>query len=172
MLLGSTMPPIVAVVGSSGSGKTTIIERLVPELKSMGLRVGTIKHHLHDFDIDDPGKDSWRHKRAGAERTMISSPHRIGIVMDVDHDYALDELASFLSGMDIIVAEGYKKENKPKVEIFRAEIHPQPLCLDDGNLIALVTEADLELSVPRFLPSDIRELARFLVTHFNLKKSA
>jgi molybdopterin-guanine dinucleotide biosynthesis protein B len=168
MFLGSAMPPIVAVVGSSGSGKTTIIERLIPELKSLGLRVGTIKHHLHDFDIDSPGKDSWRHKQAGSEGAMISSPHRIGMVIDVDHDYTLDELASFLSGMDIIVAEGYKKENKPKVEIFRAEIHPQPLCLDDGNLIALVTEADLESSVPRFLPSDMRGLARFLVTHFKL----
>ena len=172
MLLGSTMPPSVAVVGSSGSGKTTIIERLIPELKSLGLRVGTIKHHLHDFDIDSPGKDSWRHKQAGSERTIISSPHRIGLVMDVDHDYTLDELAAFFSGMDIIVAEGYKRENKPKIEIFRAEVHSQPICLDDENLIALVTEADLESSVPRFSTSDIRELARFLVTHFNLKNSA
>jgi molybdopterin-guanine dinucleotide biosynthesis protein B len=166
------MPPIVAVVGSSGSGKTTVIERLIPELTRMGLRVGTIKHHLHDFEFDSPGKDSWRHKQAGSERTMISSPHRIGLVMDVDHDYTLDELAPFLSGMDIIVAEGYKKENKPKVEIFRAEVHTQPICLDDGNLIALVTETDLELSVPRFFPSDTRGLASFLVTHFNLKKGA
>ena len=168
----SQAPPIISFVGHSGSGKTTIIERLIPELKNRGLRVGTIKHDLHDFDIDHPGKDSWRHKRAGSERTIISSPYRIGMVTDVDHDYTLDELTPFFAGMDIIVAEGYKKENKPKVEVFRAGINKQPLCLDDGNLIAVVTEADLESRVPCFLPSDIRGLARFLVTHFKLRKSA
>lgn len=164
------MPPIVAIVGKSGSGKTTLMEKLIPELKRMGLRVGTIKHDVHGFEIDYPGKDSWRHKQAGSEITVISSPQRIGIVMDADHDHTLNELSPFLSGVDIILSEGYKREDKPKVEIFRREVHALPLCVDDGNLIALMTDADVDLGVPRFATDDISGLAEFLVKHFKLNQ--
>ena len=97
--------PIVSFVGRSGAGKTTLIERLIPELRAMGVGVGTVKHDVHGFEIDYPGKDSWRHKQAGSSVTLISSPHRIGMVMDVDHDYTLDDLAPFFSGVDIILAK-------------------------------------------------------------------
>ena len=90
--------------------------------------------------------------------------------MDVDHDHTLDELAPFLSGVDIILSEGYKRENKPKVEIFREEIHNSPLSLDDGNLIALMTNADIDLGVPRFSTDDINGLADFLIRHFKLNQ--
>jgi len=163
------MPPIVSIVGKSGSGKTTLLEKLIPELKSMGLKVGTIKHDVHAFEIDHPGKDSWKHKQAGSVITVISSPERIGMVMDVDHDHTLDELAPFFFGVDIILTEGYKREDKPKVEIFRREVHTQPLCLNDGNLIALMTNADVDLGVPQFTTNDVRGLANFLVKHFRLK---
>ena len=99
-------PAIVCIVGKSGSGKTTLLEKLIPELTGMGLKVGTIKHDVHGFEIDHPGKDSWRHKQAGSAITIISSPQRIGVVMDVEHDHTLDELASFFSGVDIILTEG------------------------------------------------------------------
>jgi len=168
MFLKNKMPPITSIVGKSGSGKTTLIEKLIPELKRMGLKVGTIKHDVHGFEMDSPGKDSWRHKQAGSATTIISSPSRIGMVMDVDHDHSLDELKPFLSGVDIILSEGYKKGDKPKVEIFRPEVHRQPLCRDDGSLIALLTDADLDLGVPRFATDDVRGLADFLVRHFNL----
>ena len=164
------MPPIVSIVGKSGAGKTTLMERLIPELKNMGLRVGTIKHDVHGFELDHPGKDSWRHKQAGSATTIISSPHKIGMVMDVDHDHTLDELAPFLPGVDIILSEGYKQENKPKVEIFREKIHNRPLCLDDGNLIALMTDADIDLGVPRFETGDINGLAHFLIRYFKLNQ--
>ncbi len=166
------MPPIVSIVGKSGSGKTTLLEKLIPELKSRGLRVGTIKHDVHGFQIDHPGKDSWRHKEAGSVMTMISSSHKIAMVMDADHDHTLDELAPFLSGVDIILSEGYKRETKPKVEIFRPEVHDQPLCVNDGNLIALVTDADLDLGVARFATDDIGGLADFLVNQFKLPISS
>ncbi|MBW1888238.1 MAG: molybdopterin-guanine dinucleotide biosynthesis protein B, partial [Deltaproteobacteria bacterium] len=162
------MPSIVSIVGKSGAGKTTLMEKLIPELKRMGLRVGTIKHDVHGFELDHPGKDSWRHKQAGSATTIISSLHKIGMVMDVDHDHTLDELAPFLSGVDIILSEGYKRENKPKVEIFRKEIHNSPLCLDDGNLIALMTNADIDPGVPRFSTGDINGLADFLIQYFKL----
>jgi molybdopterin-guanine dinucleotide biosynthesis protein B len=120
-------PAMVSIVGKSGSGKTTLLEKLIPELRGMGLKVGTIKHDVHGFEIDHPGKDSWRHKQAGSRITIISSPQRIGMVMDVDHDHTLDELASFFSGVDIVLTEGYKRENKPKIEIFRREAHTEPV---------------------------------------------
>jgi len=142
-------PPIVIIAGRSGSGKTTLIERLIPELKKRGLRVGSIKHHKEgDFDIDHPGKDSWRHKKAGAEKTVISSPTRIGLVMDTDHDYRPDELICFFHEMDIVLVEGHKEETLPKVEIFRPEVHDSPLFLKDPGLIAVMTNSTLETEVP------------------------
>ena len=165
------IPAIVSIVGKSGSGKTTLLEKLIPELTGMGLKVGTIKHDVHGFEIDHPGKDSWRHKQAGSGITIISSPQRIGMVMDVDHDHTLDELASFFSGVDIILTEGYKRENKPKIEIFRREAHTEPLCSNDSNLIALMTNGDVDLGVPRFALEDIEGLARFLAGHFKLQGS-
>jgi molybdopterin-guanine dinucleotide biosynthesis protein B len=164
-------PPLVSIVGKSGSGKTTLMERLIRELTARGLTVGSIKHHLHDFEMDSPGKDSYRHKQAGAGRAMISSPHKIGLVMDVDHDYTLDELVSFFSGMDIVLAEGYKGGTRPKVEIFRPEVYDTPICLDDQNLIAMVTDQDLNLNIPRFGLEDIGGLTDFILQFFKLQRS-
>jgi len=164
-------PPLVIIAGRSESGKTTLLERLIPELKKRGLRVGTIKHHKEgDFDIDHPGKDSWRHKKAGAEKTVISSPTRIGLIMDVDHDYRPDELIPFFNEMDIILVEGHKEENLPKVEIFRPEVHDTPLCLEDPGLIALMTDSNIDTDVPIFAPDDIKGIADLLVRHFKLSK--
>lgn len=171
MALNTKAAPVVCIVGKSGSGKTTLLEKLIPELNRIGIKVGTIKHDVHGFEMDRPGKDSWRHKQAGSTTSIISSPNQIGMVMDVDHDYTLDELARFYSGVDIILAEGYKKGDKLKVEIFRKEAHSQPLCLNDKTLIALMTDTDVDLGVPRFATSDIRGLAAFLAERFELKHS-
>ncbi len=161
-------PPIISVVGFSGSGKTTLLEKLIGELTRRGLRVGTIKHHTRDFEMDKPGKDSWRHKQAGASITVISSPNKIGMVMDVDHDYCLQEFASFFSGMDIVLAEGYKKENRPKLEVYRPKAGEEPICKNDDNLTALVSEIQFDLGVPRFAPDDIKGLADFIISSFIL----
>jgi molybdopterin-guanine dinucleotide biosynthesis protein B len=162
-------PPIVIIAGRSGSGKTTLLERLIPELKKKGLRVGSIKHHKEgDFDIDHPGKDSWRHKKAGAEKTVISSPTRIGLVMDADHDHRPDELIHFFHEMDIVLVEGHKEEALPKVEIFRPELHGSPLFLKDPGLIAVMTNSTLKTGVPVLSLDDITGLADLLVRHFEL----
>lgn len=160
--------PIVSVVGNSGAGKTTLLEILIPELTRRGFRVGTIKHDVHGFQMDKPGKDSWRHKQAGASTTLISSPKQIGMVMDVNHDHNPMELIPYLRGMDIILFEGYKRAKQPKIEIFRPEVYPEPICGDDENLIALVSNAEIDLGVPRFLLEDIQGLADFLTDHFKL----
>ena len=161
--------PIISFVGSSGSGKTTLLEKLIPELTRLGFKVGTIKHDVHGFEMDKPGKDSWRHKQAGAAVSMISSPVQIAMVMDVDHDHHPDELSSLLSGVDIILTEGYKRKGRAKVEIFRPNGRGEkPLCMNDEYLIALVTDTHIDLGVPRFSLNDIKGLADFLISHLGL----
>ncbi len=160
--------PIVSIVGASGVGKTTLIEKLIPEFLRRGFRVGTIKHDIHGFEMDKPGKDSWRHKKAGADISIISSPYRIGMVKDVDHDYLPDELSELMPGVDLILTEGYKKEGKTKLEVFRPEIQKEPLCKDDGHLIAIISDTPVNLDVPRFSADDITGLADFLTLRFNL----
>ncbi len=166
MRVSEHMAPVVSIVGNSGSGKTTLLEKLIPALKRKGLKVGTIKHDVHGFEMDKPGKDSWRHKQAGSEITLISSPNKIGMVMDVDHDHSLDELTRFFSDVDIILTEGYKRETKPKVEIYREELGEEPLCKSDANLVALVTDAPVDLGVPKFASNDVESLADFLIERF------
>jgi molybdopterin-guanine dinucleotide biosynthesis protein B len=155
--------PVILIVGRSGAGKTTFIEKLIPELRKMGLRVGTIKHDVHGFEMDKPGKDSWRHKKAGSVSTIISSSEKIGMVRDVDHDFTIDELLYYCTDLDIILTEGYKREKRPKVEIFRPEVHDTPLCEGDDKLLALVSDQNQDLGVPRFGLEDVSGLADFLI---------
>ena len=154
------MIPIISIVGSSKSGKTTLIERLIPECIKRGYRVATIKHHGNDFQIDQQGKDTWRHKEAGAHTVIISSPQKIALIEDVSHDHSLEELATrFIQGVDFIIAEGFKRETYPKVEVFRKEIHPQPLAPDLENVIAVVSDDPLPLDIPCFKLNDISGIA-------------
>ena len=156
-------PALVAVVGKSDSGKTTLIEALVPELKRLGLRVGTVKHDAHDFEIDHAGKDSWRHGQAGANAYVVSAPHRLAYVRTSQTETPLHEIARrFFADLDVVVAEGYKRSAPHKVEVFRrAAGHQEPLCTADEAL-ALVTDADLPHE-HRFGLNDARGLAAFLV---------
>ena len=152
------MPPIISVVGKSESGKTTLIEKLIPELKKRGHRVGTIKHAFHGFDIDKKGKDSWRHQKAGADTVIVASSGRIAMVKNANCE-TLDSLEEYFHNVDIVITEGYKRESKPKIEIFRAARNKEPLCRGDDNLIAFVTDTDIDLKVPKFGLEEIKELA-------------
>ncbi len=156
------MPQIISIVGKSKSGKTTLIEKLIPELKKRGHQIGIIKHAFHHFDIDKKGKDSWRHKAAGADTVIVATQGRIAMVKDDDSEN-LDHIASYLRDMDLIITEGYKREKKPKIEIFReAAPHKAPLCDGDETLIAFVTDTDIDLKVPKFGLEDIGKLADFI----------
>ena len=160
-------PPVISVVGKSDAGKTTLLERLVPELTARGHRVGTIKHDVHGFDIDHQGKDSWRHKQAGAHTVSISSPNKVAIIKDVDEEETIDRLAmTYFKDVKLILTEGYKKENKPKIEVFRSTVHREPLCKRDDNLIAVMSDTPLDLGVPRFELDDIRGIADFVENRF------
>ena len=155
------MPPIISIVGKSGSGKTTLLEKLIAELKKRGYKIGTIKHAPGKFDIDEKGKDSWRHRQAGADTVVVASIWKIAMMKNEDHA-TLDDLEKYFPDMDIIITEGFKKENKPKIEVFRAERHRKPLCPGDSNLIAFVTNTQQKLHVPTFGLEETQELADFI----------
>ncbi|NNK85601.1 MAG: molybdopterin-guanine dinucleotide biosynthesis protein B [Desulfobacterales bacterium] len=155
------MPPIISIVGKSGSGKTTLLEKLIVELKKRGYRIGTIKHASGKFDIDEKGKDSWRHRQAGADTVVIASVGKIAMMKNEDHA-AVDDLVKYFPDMDIIITEGFKKENKPKIEVFRAEKHQNPLFLGENSLIAFDTDTQQKLPVPTFGLEETQELADFV----------
>lgn len=114
-------PPVISIVSKKRSGKTTLLEKLIPELKRRGYRVGTVKHDTHGFDIDHEGKDTWRHKQAGAEAVVISSPWKISVIKDVAEEAGLGQIvATQLSDMDIVLTEGYKSAGMPQVEVSSA----------------------------------------------------
>lgn len=157
------MIPIVSIVGKSDSGKTTLIEKLIPELNRKGYRVATIKHDVHGFEVDREGKDSWRHRRAGSYSTVLSSPQQLAMICDMDHDAPLEEIRSrFIRDVDIIITEGYKKDRAPKVEVFRKEAHQEPLCTGDDTLVALVSNQHFDLGVPCLDLDDAQALADLL----------
>ena len=160
--------PIISIVGNSGSGKTTLLVKMIPILKQRGFKVGTIKHDLHGFEIDKPGKDSWKHKQAGADTTIISSPSKIGIIKDVDHDYKPEELMFFFSGMDIILTEGYKRGKMPKIEVFRPEICKEPICRDDKNLIGIISNVQVDIGVPVLRFDDLQGIADLVIRYCTL----
>lgn len=162
------MIPIVSIVGNSGAGKTTLIERLIPALRGRGWRVGTIKHDVHGFDIDHEGKDTWRHQQAGADAVCISSFERLALIRRVDEEYSLDRLESEVlrGGLDLILTEGYRGEDKPKVEVFRRSAGAEPICKGDPTLVAVASDEPLEVGVPRFDLEDAEALASFLEENF------
>ncbi len=159
-------PEIVAIVGKSNSGKTTLLEKLITRLAQTGYKIGSVKHAHSGFEVDREGKDSWRHKKAGAASTLVISEDKIAMIKDDKAD-CLEKMRFYLSDRDIILAEGFKKQNLPKIEIFRTQsVHKEPLCRNDENLIAFVTDSDYRLDVPTFGIEEITEIAAFIELNF------
>lgn len=144
--------PAVSFVAKSGTGKTTLLESVVSELKSRGYRVGVIKHDAHRFDIDHPGKDSHRLTQAGADTMLISSQDKLALIKQHPTEPSLSELiTSYFSDVDLVLTEGFKKSGLPKIEVHRSERSPKLLCRgeeDDPTLIAVASDAALQLDVP------------------------
>lgn len=167
------MPPVICVVGKSNAGKTTLIEKLVSELKSRGRKVGTIKHDVHGFTIDHEGKDSYRHKAAGSWATAISSPQSIAIVQDVETELEPVEIAElYLDGCEIVIAEGYKRSKLPKIEISRAEASTELLCADEDILLAVATDHKPETKAPLFDVNDAKGIVDLIEKKFLVEPSA
>ena len=133
------MTPIVCVVGKSNVGKTTLVVKIIKELKKRNYKVSTIKHDAHGFDIDKPGKDTWKHSQAGADSVMISSPHGVAMMKKVEEEWDLDKLIELNNDSDIIIGEGFKKSNKPKIEVIRAEKYTESICKKE-DLIAIASD--------------------------------
>jgi molybdopterin-guanine dinucleotide biosynthesis protein MobB len=163
--------PVVSLVGKSGSGKTTLMEKVVRELVSRGYRVATCKHHVHEIDIDVPGKDSWRHAHAGAEVAMISSPTQFAVVRKVPIERTLAEIAAEAGDADILLTEGFKRAGSIRIEVSRDERSGE-LISESGELFALVTDGRREVSgVPLFGLDDAIPLADLIERTFLAKET-
>ena len=145
--------PVIAMVGKSGVGKTTVLERVIREVKRRGYRLGTVKHDTHGFDIDRPGKDSWRHAQAGSDSVVISGPRRMALIRQLDEEMPLNEIVKLMGEVDLVITEGYKRSDIPKIEITRLERGTELLC-EPEELIAIIADYAVEMPVPQFSLED------------------
>ena len=160
------MIPTICIVGRKNSGKTFLIERLIPELQALGYRVGTLKHHHHRTDLDVEGKDSWRHVRAGADAVVVLSPIQIVLFRPVSEEAALEDVIPLLGDVDCVLVEGLKASSQPKIEVHRSVLGPELLCRSEDHLIALVSDQPMQEGVPCFGWDAIPGVARFIQERF------
>jgi molybdopterin-guanine dinucleotide biosynthesis protein B len=159
---------IVGLSGWSGAGKTTLLVKVIPCLVARGLTVSTVKHAHHDFDVDQPGKDSHSHRLAGAREVLVSSSRRFALVHELrgEPELPLRTLLGKLSPVDLIIVEGYKRESHPKLEIYRQSVGKPLMQPDDPYIVAVASDADVPgLSVPLVRLDDIEAVADVLCAH-------
>ena len=161
---------IIGFAGYSGSGKTTLLEKVIPLLTGQGLRVAVIKHAHHNFDIDKPGKDSYRHRQAGAGEVMIINAQRWALMHELrdETEPSLDELCAKFSPCDLILAEGYKHAAIPKLEVHRTETGQQSLYPSDSRIIAVVTDSKETLPLPVLDINKPEDVAAFILNYFSI----
>lgn len=161
---------VISISGKSGSGKTTLLKKIIPLLKKKGYKVGAIKHTHHDFEIDKRGKDSWAYRKAGAKSVVISSNERIAFVRELDNEVPAREIIYRLfNDVDIILIEGYKKEDFPRIEVIgknsKEEINRT--FFNSSFLLMIVSEEPLETFVPVFNPNKTNKIVEFIEEKMN-----
>jgi molybdopterin-guanine dinucleotide biosynthesis adapter protein len=157
---------MLGIVGSSGSGKTTLITQILPLLRQRGLRVSALKHAHHGFDIDRPGKDSYRYREAGAEEVMLVADGRWALLHECadDDDMSLQALARRMAPVDIVLVEGFKLANIPKIEVFRPDLGKSPFFPDDRSIVAVASDANIDNDGRTTLPlNDPEQVLNFIL---------
>jgi molybdopterin-guanine dinucleotide biosynthesis protein B len=167
---------IFGFAGWSGSGKTTLIEALIPRLVAHGLRVSLVKHAHHDFDIDHPGKDSWRHRHAGCSEVMIASNARWALMHELrgEAELRLPQVLDRLSPCDLALIEGYKQAAIPKLEVWRPSVGKPKLHPDDAHILAIASDepTTLDVALPVFHLDRHDEIATFVLEHAAARRVA
>ncbi|HYM30901.1 MAG TPA: molybdopterin-guanine dinucleotide biosynthesis protein B [Candidatus Cybelea sp.] len=164
---------VFGLAGWSGSGKTTMLERLIPELNARGISVSTIKHAHHAFDVDTPGKDSYRHRQAGANEVLVSSEYRWALMHELRGkiEPKLSELLPHLSPVDLVIVEGFKRDAHDKLEVFRAAVGKPLMAFEDKRIVAVASDAPVPgLELPRLDLADPSAIADFVIRHCRLKR--
>ena len=158
---------VIGFAGWSGAGKTTLIVRLIPELNRLGFRVSTIKHAHHNFDLDQPGKDSYEHRAAGAEEVLVASANRVALMRELRGapEPSLAELLRLLKNVDLVLVEGFKRDPLPKIEVFRAANGKPPLYPEDANIVALISDAGPSAGLAHASIDDIAAAADLVLAH-------
>lgn len=162
---------VFGIAGYSGSGKTTLLEKLIPQLTARGLKVSVIKHAHHGFDIDRPGKDSWRHREAGCSEVLLTSDQRWVLMHELrgEREPVLEEQIKMLSPCDLALVEGYKTNDLiPKLEVYRPAHGKPPIHPEHPNIVAVASDAKVETSVPVLDINDPDAIAQFIMDHLNL----
>jgi molybdopterin-guanine dinucleotide biosynthesis protein B len=167
------MHRIIGISGYSGSGKTTLIEKVIPQLAAHGLRVSLIKHAHHQFDVDQPGKDSHRHREAGCGEVLVSSSRRWALMHELRGvpEPTLDELLLRFSPCDVVIVEGWKNEPIPKIEVHRSAAGNPLLHPNDSRVVAVATDVPLATALPQFALDDAVAVAQFIVAHLGFGKA-
>ena len=161
---------IFGFAGWSGSGKTTLIERLIPIFTARGLKVSLVKHAHHSFDVDQPGKDSYRHRHAGCTEVLVGSSRRWALVHELRDapEPGLGELVARLSPCDLLLVEGFKRERIPKLEVYRASVEEPLLNPDDPDIVAIACDVRLDTKLPQLDLNDAPAIAAFILRHLEL----
>lgn len=157
---------VIGLAGWSGAGKTTLLARLIPHLNARGVSVSTIKHAHHDFDVDQQGKDSWRHRQAGAHEVLISSSRRFALMHELRGaaEPQLSELLARLARVDLVIVEGFKRTRHRKIEVYRAELAKPPLWPDDPSIVGIAASGAVETRLPVVDLDDIDAVATLLLS--------
>src|SRR5579864_5317665 len=163
---------IFGLAGWSGSGKTTLLTSVIPELAARGLRVSTIKHAHHEFDIDRPGKDSWRHRQAGAREVMVASVRRWAIMHELRDaaEPTLEELVARMCPVDLLLVEGWKRHPHPKIEVHRPSLGKKLLYPDDPYVVAIASDEAIAAPIPLLPLGDPSAVAAFITDHLGLAR--
>lgn len=156
---------VFGLAGWSGSGKTTLLTRLIPELVARGVTVSTIKHAHHEFDIDKPGKDSWRHRQAGAVEVMVASTRRFALMHELRdaREPSLDELTARMAPVDLLLVEGFKAHPHPKLEVHRPSVGKPFLYPNDRHIVALASDEAITVPLPVLPLADAAAIADFIL---------